>query len=933
MQDSVEIADPFAIPDWWKISALTSPKGDKTEDIDYVLASIGKVTITSAVYPSNRPLSDSFGSDQCEALTPSGLDLRISAVPYTTLGPLKDVDLLEESTASSVTESFEACKPIDKDFWIEAAFVDRDVRSRSRTWATFQKPDISEQRTTFLSDHRSACYDRIIRNQDKDDLAILAPNAITCFVQLGLGRSSVLFKFDHTTHRFVLRQGAERILGHSLDISDSYVTALGQQGLNVLKLRNLVHSSITDARLSSLGSALLGEAKNLMTTKEASLISILGCSQSLLEVQNLFESFHRDMSFIMDVISRALATGSQIEMLSNIFESVRSTEQQAVISSQIVTRIWDAVAQPWLADMMTCIGLGQTNAYDQYSKPPAYIKLGRSTQDTDDAYGWDNANEESDDWIVPAFMSRADSRRAFDTGRAVRLLHTHQPAHPLLHRVQSYRDFIPPTSHLMTWSEVQAVANEAKSYERDAFASIFLHDRQPNFQTRSDVKEVISASCENTSDLQSDIQDFITFIEQPLQSIEAMALFPHDDETPLAQEASRGVNDFGPPFSMLPTLILEPWIMAQSRLVNASCLKMMFDNFNIFSHFWLLYRYYLFGDASFSVRLCEALFDPDMSSAERVKGVQRAGISGLRLGHRNKWPPASSELRLALMGILSDSYFASVKTQNASPFNTELPGGLSFAVRKISDEEIQKCMDPDSIYALDFLQLQYKAPPPLHVLITDRSVLKYDTIFKHLLKAKRMLFVVNRLNHLLSLGHPCYVLWSRLRIECRHFIHCVCNYFFDSIDTHWTSMTTRLTDLERSLRTRPGDGNETLSSLRLYHDAVLDDMIRALFLRKGQGQVLDLLDNIYEVVLQFAKTSCSLEEEGSQSTLKDLQITFNKKVDLFLRFCRNTNEKIDAGEMRTSHVTRFSTEAKPKQERNNTIGQLLLRLEMNGYYG
>ena len=76
-------------------------------------------------------------------------------------------------------------------------------------------------------------------------------------------------------------------------------------------------------------------------------------------------------------------------------------------------------------------------------------------------------------------------------------------------------------------------------------------------------------------------------------------------------------------------------------------------------HLGLQRSFHLLGDGVFVSRLTAALFDPEQASTERERGVMRSGTGmGLRLGSRGTWPPASSELRLALMGILGDCYQA-----------------------------------------------------------------------------------------------------------------------------------------------------------------------------------------------------------------------------------------------------------------------------------
>ena len=124
----------------------------------------------------------------------------------------------------------------------------------------------------------------------------------------------------------------------------------------------------------------------------------------------------------------------------------------------------------------------------------------------------------------------------------------------------------------------------------------------------------------------------------------------------------------------------------------------------------------------------------DQSSSEGRRKSQ--GKTGLRLQNRDAWPPTTSELRLVLTGILSesfasDSYAARQRTASPEAQDRGFSEAMSFAIRDLSDLELEKCRDADSIYALDFLRLQYKPPSALlDTILTLASQKKYDLIFK-----------------------------------------------------------------------------------------------------------------------------------------------------------------------------------------------------------
>ena len=100
-------------------------------------------------------------------------------------------------------------------------------------------------------------------------------------------------------------------------------------------------------------------------------------------------------------------------------------------------------------------------------------------------------------------------------------------------------------------------------------------------------------------------------------------------------------------------------------------------------------------------------------------------VMGLRLGttHEERWPPASSELQLTLMGILNETYGKAQASQDSRRANEQaLPGALSFAIRQLPEAEIDQVLDPNSLYALDFLRLRYTIGAPLDAIMTGDAL-------------------------------------------------------------------------------------------------------------------------------------------------------------------------------------------------------------------
>ncbi|KMK62702.1 Gamma-tubulin complex component [Aspergillus fumigatus Z5] len=351
------------------------------------------------------------------------------------------------------------------------------------------------------------------------------------------------------------------------------------------------------------------------------------------------------------------------------------------------------------------------------------------------------------------------------------------------------------------------------------------------------------------------------------------------------------------------------------------------------------WRFQLLGDGFFASRLSHSLFDPEMESGERRSGVVRSGVhTGLRLGNRDTWPPASSELRLVLIGLLSDCNMDE-RLDNSSNAEflreRELPGGLSFSIRDLTDEEIVKCKDPHAIEALDFLRLEYTPSPVLETIITQRSLDQYDRLFKHLLRLIRMVSVVKGLirdsTARSSLSGDTRSLFQRFRIDCQHFVLAVSDYCFHvGVGSSWQSFQATLSRIEYCLEQGDIDGvieaAHSVAWLRRYHEDTLDQMLFALFLSKRHAEAAKLLEKIFGTILTFAPLSRldGLEgvRHGSEDTIVQLYTTFRKQTSAFVGYLRG----LDGVKASSKFASRSRAEPISIFER------LLVRLDMKRYY-
>lgn len=490
---------------------------------------------------------------------------------------------------------------------------------------------------------------------------------------------------------------------------------------------------------------------------------------------------------------------------------------------------------------------------------------------------------------IPSFVSGEDRKVISSVVQGLQMIRSHSPEHPLARPdMLGLGNSCLPTWQF-SWPDVDGVILRAKEYEKrlsesiKQFRSLDLPRSDPPVDSLGCPSWGPDSSVRSAKGLHIEVGASIVEIEKSLD-----ASLPEILATdPLAQvvveyidlDNKRGAETatFAPPISLIPLLSFNPIIYAQSRLVNHACLRLLFEDHRLRSHFSILHNFSLLGDGVFATRLSHALFDPELKSAQRRKGHFRFGAVGLRLGHRESWPPEISELRLVLMGIPADGFRPDDHSERPSSADGGLPDHLNFLIRP---DELKRCVDPHSIDALDFLRLEYKPPAPLETVLTPSCLDKYDLIFKLLLRSIRMLYVVNQLprtpRHRPPRRKRSEVICQQFRLEAHHLVTAVCGYFFDGIGTNWNIFSQKLNAIESYLDDSDCGDKHGLEKLRVFHETVLDRIMFALLLRTRQEEVMKLLEEIFSCVLLFARLSNS--DDPAQGEIENLYAHFQTHV-------------------------------------------------------
>ncbi|OJD15866.1 hypothetical protein AJ78_03919 [Emergomyces pasteurianus Ep9510] len=899
-----------------------------------------------------------FGTDALESTYPASTSSQTASQPVVDPDETKEeIDIFTDVWASG-----EILNPITKGRFL-------------KSWDTFPNHPVQQPNPLYLSEAGPRGFDAALGYQATisgfEDSGRVARTDIfiASLFQLGLGWNSIFFRFNEQSRVFEKDIKDARISGISLTATNGLIEEFLQCGTRVRKVRRFILETPSRIDLPTPLSSLACAASILLHSFEEHVYNCFKTSLSLLKTQMLFRRPACLLKVLVDIIEGAENATTDGAVISSVFTKCDHYSHEFIWLSTVLHELMTLVAESWLSLVESWIGLRP--------EPQTLLELNRNKKgfiNTEKVHGQNGERIETKlvDYsfrpeAMPIFVPARYAETIFESGKSLRLLREFHPNHPLSANSGTSRSMNLVLECAFTWKDIDKIQQKANNYEAQLRAEILHYDelqlQEPSsLATRDNSIDnpVQNAHCPIDgvfSICDMDDKNDTTKLLASHSSISTHKLHALLSESNClnADEVPENGSLFGPPLDASVYLSFAPVISAQTRLINFSCLHLLFKGNKIKDHLQLQWRFQLLGDGVFSSRLSHILFDPEMHSGERKAGVARGGSStGLRLGNRDTWPPASSELRLVLMGLLSESYHDE-KTHGrhagTQARNRELPGGLSFAIRELSGEELVKCRNPNSIEALDFLRLQYHPPSVLEAIITPRSLRRYDTIFKRLLRQMRMLSVARGLirdsTDRSKLTDMRRTTTQKFRTEAHHFVQSVSDYSFHiAVGETWNKFEKTLIKIEKCIDKGDIDGTidhaKSLHRLREYHEDVLDQILFALFMSKKHAQVKTLLDDIFGTILTFAPISKAaatgtwVQRDGMppyDRVVRQLFSVFRKQVSGLVRFLRALD---GAKSMRSTGKRKdlaiWGSDDRAGVDTDHVFEHLLLRLDMNGFY-
>lgn len=943
-----DAADLFARPEFWRDSKLLDTPAPLARDFFDLIVKGRFLFFESnsqacANADTDGPIGDNSLLQQSEGYfhLPPDLDDRHKSEPAADdtcatwdIGSLHDVTGLK----------------VDIDQWLSHSEAPINI-PEFKNWDGFETANVDSEAFFFMTEAGTSTYNSFVLSQDnpldyKDHncYKTLDPRGyLACLLALSLGRESVLFSWDGDKKVFVPILGLTNVPGYSGDSLAGMARLCTSCGEANRRLNSFIAKTYSTAARPSCV-ALANALGKLLRVVHDELGTRGLKARSLLQLQSLLRPVFALLSYFQRLLAKIKRNMSDSAILSLIFNEAQSADLSESFLRDAMREILCMVSRPWTDLVEEWVGLRREDGlpFSKNGQGKGFVRVDKSMWIDDQGFELSEPDYFLDVDNMPTFVPDEVAQAIFETGRNLRFLQSTHPEHPLasLSTVNSQK--LPKLEWQYDWEAITRLEQKALSYQRAVSEALQLRKSR----TGGDSEETIGSKPEDISrleffgkdeaSLEETVLASIAHLNQPVQTPDTgdrLAGMLRDQLFKTRDECEITGTGFSPHWSLLPLLSFGPPIFAQARLINRECLRLLYTEHNIRQHLRLHRAFQLLGNGFFSSRLSNVLFNSDMDTTERQAGIARSGgAMGLRLARRESWPPASSELRLALMGVLSDSYQHIHGTDSLGD-HTELPGDLSFAIRDLTPEEMERCMDPDSLEALDFLRISYKAPSPLRPILTPAILNKYDKIFKLLLRMLRMLFVVDQLfrditqvSRFAEPNSACL----RFRIEAHHFVYSVARYIHDTgIDKPWRAFETWLDKVETELKATNADPQDFVVSpdrLGERHERSLDEIMTALLLRKRQQPVFNLLEEILGLILRFAKqtTQRGLGIEVPEKDTTGLYSQFRSRIEVFISVCRGMSEKSGYGQKRDIAGTGKGEE--------NPIVMLLLLLDMSNYY-
>ncbi|GAB7335885.1 hypothetical protein MBLNU13_g08141t1 [Cladosporium sp. NU13] len=849
------------------------------------------------------------------------------------LPPLEDIpahaglesgDVLLDLNAKALAETdiSQESQTIEHDVWhLEAEPLALPAEPRLHTWEAFQLKGDQPASPIYLSEAGVSAFNAVYRQREQSTGIIQHDVTLRACCSLILGRSSTLFRWDPVKMLFAPILNRVSLSGLSLTGSHSLLQQFINTGTSFRQL--YIFATQFSVKDCTAMVALRRSVGDLLDHVERHICGRLVFIRSLLQLQQVVDRPCYILEYVGSLIQRLRHARTDEALISMLSDEVTALAEGGSVLVSVMKQVLLLVSMPWLQTLAEDVGLAPD---PHMNRPSTKLELTASTNQP----GLPGAH----------FLMAQDVRSISSVRHSISLLRQHVPSHPLVRPDSSIleRDVL----HVVSRCNSEDIMRKADEYKNRMSAAVSRHCRG----MRGD--GVSTPILDDPMEIET-----TAFVDQgpfALSTLEDIAALEDDAPQEASSEAHvylrlrsdlaaiLAVNEEGMVNDVLQLSSdllapLRPFIDVQAALVNGAVMSYVFDTYRLRDHLELHRSYHLFGNGDFVTRLATALFSGDVQTAERKRGnIPTSETMGLRLDSREsqRWPPASSELRLTLLNVLSESYAPNTPHED----NMQLPGGLSFAIRELTDAEIDRVMDPTSMYALDFLRLQYTPPAPIADIFTAAIAQHYDFIFRTLLVHVRVLHATSQLSMFCnkykqqshsSVGNQTVI--RRFAWKARQLSTTIFSHFTDTVIAEaWNSFSERLNELQPRQEAEQISQSVDLHRITRLHERCLDDIRSKMFLRHKHAKVRSVLEELAAIVIKT--TLIVVHDAAGQSSVAEQEGRFDRlSVELrsSLEVLANKPAKEDRGDVHSQRTHTESDAAKVLLARLGWQGNAVMR--------
>ncbi|KAJ9610098.1 hypothetical protein H2204_015488 [Knufia peltigerae] len=841
------------------------------------------------------------------------LRLQLEDVPLPDLSPpISQITSEDEADAVREQET-DSTEDNVAHLWALPDVTRRKKITELLSWDTFLDRHHSEPVSGYLSEAGPRTFSSVLStSHSATSLRALKPDVLlNAFYQLGMGRSSAVFVWDVKKRRFRKEVGNLVAFGYSSQLLEDIFETVSRVGVST-KIISETCTSFTGrgspcriAFLASIRAALHTVHEHLEITR-SEITTMVRLKSIMTKVEILVTVLKQ----CIDLIQTYKTDDGLLTALMTHWTTVSSYDSAVVgVLRSILSRSF----QPTLARLSAEVGISSPGL-------------------TDDDLSLERISESDLMWtsVLPTAMAGV----ILETQESLRLLRLYNPLCPALSTSEYGNSKLSTLEVVYTFNGLSILHNRASTYEEVRKLSITSAGSSISTSLlvtpATESFELGELSIEKSKPGDPFQFDNNLFVE----SVDTIRGINHDDlhssVLSYLRESDHDDNPLQIDIEQALPLSVSPLLSAQHRVLSYAVLELLFQQYDLIGHINLQCQFHFMGNSSFSSRLGTALFDPEQNTGETRRRTGTA--TGLRLQARDTWPPASSELRLVLMSILSDSL-------STTPGHN-LEDSISFAIRDMPVEELERCRDADSIYALDFLRLQYKPHNDvLGTVLTTQILDKYDRVFQLLLRVLRL----HKLTETMLRDGDCISGGDRkLVFEMHHLVTTLADHYHGTvIRVNWRKFETVLREVRAHIDKK--DYEKTLRAvksqdyLRALHERTLDNILYGLFLRRKQSKIQERLEHLFSTILAFAahgrKEQTVRERTTTDSPDKVFRAQFTQGVRCLMTTLRASDQKeISASYGHGSGLDDDDDDDDDGDENINLSERLLLRLDMFGYW-